>query len=342
MVNMSLKKVSAHVNKHFLEYTLLSLLAGFLIGVAFQAWISKNTTLIKNLIMAFAILTIYPSMIQLKGEELGKAAKKGKEMLISLVFVFVVAPLIAILFAYLLSDPQVALGYVASNIVPASSASISYVFLAEGDIELATVLAVISLLGSLVAIPGYLSAYASATSLNLPLDQIMMSVLYTLVVPFVAGQATRWILVYYKARAGGDKRSAYSWISQDLKPYTQLATMLSMLVLVALLVANESGLILKTPVLAVEVLLLQTVMLGFLLALITVIDKALGVSYEANTAIAYISATKNQSVAAMIAVMALGPKAALVPALVPAIQAPVSISYLRVLPRLRKWFKTEK
>jgi len=112
-----------------------------------------------------------------------------------------------------------------------------------------------------------------------------------------------------------------------------------MLVLVALLVANESGLILKTPVLAVEVLLLQTVMLGFLLALITAIDKALGVSYEANTAIAYISATKNQSVAAMIAVMALGPKAALVPALVPAIQAPVSISYLRVLPRLRKWLR---
>lgn len=64
-------------NKHFLEYTVLALFIGFLIGLALKPWVASHSALIKNLIMIFAILTIYPSMIQLRGEKLGEATKKG-------------------------------------------------------------------------------------------------------------------------------------------------------------------------------------------------------------------------------------------------------------------------
>ncbi len=340
--NMGVKEIAAYLKKRFLEYTVAAMLAGFLAGLALQPWITANKGLMKNLIIAFAILTIYPSMIQLKSEKLGQAARKGREILVALLFVFLAAPLIAMLFASLLPDRQVALGYVASNVVPASSASIGYVLLAEGDLELATVLAVLSLLGSLAAIPSYLGLYASMSSLTVPMDKILASVLYTLVAPFVAGQATRWLLMRYHAayKAPRGHPSATAWIAEELKHHTQLATMASMLVLVALLVASKAGLMVKMPLVAGEILLLQVAMLAFLLGLITAIDRAARVDYEAHTAIAYISATKNQSVAAAIAVMALGPKAALVPALIPAVQAPVAIAYLHALPRLNSWLET--
>jgi len=334
---MVVKELSTHLNKHFLEYTVLALFIGFLIGLALKPWIASHSALMKNLIMVFAILTIYPSMIQLRGEKLGEAAKKGKELLIALIFIFVLAPILAMIFAYLISDKHIALGYVASNVVPASSAAMGYVLLADGDLELATVLAVVSLFGSLVAIPGYLSFYASASSIIIPLDQIVTSVIYTLVLPFIAGQVTRWILIRYH-EAHKTSSSANAWISQELKPYTGLATMTTMLVLVALLLANEAGLITKLPLIAIEILLLQTIMLALLIGLVTIGDRILKVDYEEHVAITYISATKNQSVAAAISVMALGPNSALAPSLIPAIQSIVAITYLRVLPSLNKWF----
>jgi len=49
----------------------------------------------------------------------------------------------------------------------------------------------------------------------------------------------------------------------------------------------------------------------------------------------FVSATKNPSVAAAIAVMALNSKVAVVPALIPVIRAPTVIGYLRLHQILR-------
>lgn len=78
---------------------------------------------------------------------------------------------------------------------------------------------------------------------------------------------------------------------------------------------------------------MQSLMLAILLGLAELIDNWLGISLERHSAMAFISATKNQSVAAAIAVTDLGKAAALVPALVPVVQAPVAIAYLHLLLR---------
>ncbi|MGB9786190.1 MAG: hypothetical protein ACPLRJ_02805 [Infirmifilum uzonense] len=57
-------------------------------------------------------------------------------------------------------------------------------------------------------------------------------------------------------------------------------------------------------------------MLGLLIPL----SKIIGVNYRDHQAIAFLSVTKNQSVAAAIAVMALSPEASIVPALIPMVQ----------------------
>jgi ACR3 family arsenite efflux pump ArsB len=53
-------------------------------------------------------------------------------------------------------------------------------------------------------------------------------------------------------------------------------------------------------------------------------------SYEDHQALAFTSVTKNQSVAAAIATLALGPTAALAPAIIPIIQPILAIAYIHI------------
>jgi predicted Na+-dependent transporter len=80
---------------------------------------------------------------------------------------YVLAPLLAIFFANLL-EPSVAPGFVVSNVVPASSASMGYVLLAEGNIELATAPAFPSILIAPLAPPAIIGFYSSYAATIIP------------------------------------------------------------------------------------------------------------------------------------------------------------------------------
>jgi hypothetical protein len=68
--------LSNHVRKYLIVYTILSTLPALPIGYYFKEAIALNKAIISNLVIFLAILTIYPSMIQLKTEGLLKSAKK--------------------------------------------------------------------------------------------------------------------------------------------------------------------------------------------------------------------------------------------------------------------------
>ncbi len=358
----SVVRAARHVKRFLLLYSVLAIAVGIAVGCRYEVFFRTHKLLVRNLIVSLAMLTIYPSMIQLKVERLGVAARKARAIVLSMLMIFVLSPLLAMAFSSAVPNAEVAVGYVVSNVVPASSASIGYVLLVDGDVELATVLAVFSLFGSLIAVPGYLSVYSSASSVKVPLDKVMRALMYTLVIPFILGQITRHLAVRHevskrlehhrrKAKKRGDlveeleeeirtlKKELIRSLETSLKPHLSLATMLFMLVLIGVLSASRAFMMVSLPHLTLTVIGLQAMMLFILLGIITAVDKALRLSYEEHEAIAFISATKNQSVAAAIAVMSLGPGAALVPALVPAIQAPVAIAYVHASPTLKRIFR---
>jgi len=192
---MSLIRLTSHVKTYLIIYTIVALLAGLVVGYWFSGFFKSHSAEVKDLIIALAILTIYPSMIQLRTEKLMKSATSVKQVLIGLIFVFLAAPLIAFIFARSIPDLEVGLGFVTSNVVPASSASLGYVLLAEGNIELATILAVFSLIGALGAVPAYVGLYAGLYSVPIPMGKIVESIVYTLVTPFILGQLTRYFII---------------------------------------------------------------------------------------------------------------------------------------------------
>jgi len=364
------KRAARHLKTYLLLYSILAIIVGLVTGYYAHTWLKTHSSLVKDTIVALAILTIYPSMIQLRLDELGNAAKKLKAVTIGLLMVFVVAPLLALILAPVLPNKQVSMGFVLTNVVPASSASIGYVLITAGSIELATILSILTIFGAFASIPGYMGLYAKLSSVHVPMALVMKSLGITLLTPLIAGQLTRYYLVHHHAnkalRTGdprysclqtrleggaahevaeilrGIKRCIMTSLEQELKPHLSLWTMITMIILIALLVANKAMIIITKPMLAVDIFALQAAILFTLFGIVTAVDKLLHMTYEDHMAVAFISATKNASVAAAIAVTALSPLAAVPAALIPVIQAPIAISYVQIAPKLRKYFPSQQ
>jgi ACR3 family arsenite efflux pump ArsB len=330
---MDIARLSGHVRKYLIVYTILSTILALPIGYYFKGAIASNKALISNLVVILAALTIYPSMIQLKTEGLLKSFRSWKQIVLVMFYVFLLSPLLAFLIAPTLGDPHIGIGYVAANVVPASSASLGYVLIANGSVELATALVLLSLLIGIPAIPLIISMYSSRIAVPVPVEPIMTSLLEVLVLPLIAGQLTRYAI----ARSKG-----LSYVDKNMKPHLSLATMLSMLALVFVLVLNQATRIIANPAIAISILAYQSIVILALLALSLIVSRALRISYEDHQAMALISVTKNESVAAAMMVSALGPQSALAPALIPMIQPVLAVAYLHVENGVKKLLSSAK
>ncbi|MEB2837139.1 MAG: bile acid:sodium symporter [Desulfurococcales archaeon] len=358
-------RLSEHLRKYLLAYVVLVIILAIPIGYEAGGFIKAHKPLMKDMIITLAILTLLPSMIQLRAERFGpELSAKKLETIVALVIIFAVGPFTAMAMAGRLPSKPVAIGFVAANSVPASSASIAYVLLAEGNIEFATLLAIISILGALGTVPAYVGFYARSVHVSVPLGLLGESVGLALVTPFVVGQVTRYYLVKRRARSilrnhevnlpckrvevhASRLEEAIAHledaleciegrISRRIKPYLSLWTMLAMLVLVGTLIAAKASLLVAKPELAAEIIGFQVIVYAVIIAALAAATLAMRLSYEDHSAMAFIALTKNESVAAAVSVMAIGTAAAIPAALVPAIQPVMAILYLWALPGLAR------
>jgi len=316
------RKIAEHLRKYLLIYTLASILLALLIGSQNSFITSISSKDYSLLVEALAIATILPSMITLKGGELVKVTKMWRESLIALIYAYIVTPVLAWFLALLVNDKLLGLGYFISNIVPASSGALGYIMIASGNVELAAMLIMLITPLAILIIPGYLTLYSSITVVEVPITEVVESLVIVLLVPLLVGQLIRYYLLRVKYPG---------YVDKELKPYLSLATMLSMLILVFVLIARKTSVFISKPWVAVEILSYQTVLTLIMIFLLLLVNRMLGVRYREHQTITLITITKNQSVAAAIVTSSLsGGMAMLAPALIPAIQPVLAIIYLHL------------
>lgn len=367
MVNVV--RIANHLRKYLLLYVFLVIVIALPVGYYNANYFRTHEELVKSIILSLAIGTLLPSMIQLRAEEMSKELRsKWRETILALITIFFITPATAIFFASHIGNRPVEVGYIAANSVPASSASVAYVMLAGGNIELATVLIILSILIALFAAPLYVSLYAQSVHINLPIIVLAKSVTIALLVPLIFGQLMRYYIVVRRSKKiARDPRAILDCkekivtdigtretFSNDekvikclekrtlakLKPILSIWTMTFMLALIALLIANKARLLISKPSLVTYIISAQlgiyTIVILFLLAA----SKILNIEYRDHMAATFISLTKNQSVAAAMAVLAIGSTAAIPAALIPAIQPIVAILYVSAAPIIKKILKS--
>ena len=328
-----MKALQEHLNKWLLLYVVLAMGLGLAIGHPNAAWISKNSSTVSNLTTLAVFFIIYPMMINLKLEALLKAGKNIKGLLLAVGYNFVWAPLIGwVLAKVFLTDPLLALGFLLVMVVPCSSMSIGYTGLAEGNLELATVVVALSFVLAVVAVPLWMTIFAANYSVPIPISDMLMSILTVLIAPMILGFLTRWALTRWL----GEKKF------QRLQPLFPSLSLLAMYGIVFMIFFAKATMIVDKWQTVLLLLVPNGLFIAITLVVVTWINRRLGLSYRDNMAVVFASTGKNNGTAIAIATMAFSPLVAIPAATMPIFQILFLVVYLKMADWLRGYFSERR
>lgn len=326
---MKLKTLQDHLNKWLLLYVVLVMALGLGIGYPAAAWTKAHQSQVSNLTTLMVFLIIYPMMINLRLEALVKAGKNLKGLSIAVLFNFLWAPLLGWLLARaFLHDPMLALGFLLVMVVPCSSMSIGYTGLAEGNLELATVTVALSFVLAIVAVPLWMLGFAANYRVEVPIQDMLMSILTILIAPMVLGYLTRLGLTKWL----GEKKF------KEIQPFFPSLSLLAMYGIVFLIFFAKATLIIEKWNMVLMLILPNFLFLLLTLAVATWVNRKLGLSYRDHMAIVFASTGKNNGTAIAIAATAFSPMVAIPAATMPIFQILFLALYLKMAGWVRSYF----
>jgi ACR3 family arsenite efflux pump ArsB len=324
-----IRSLQDHLNRWMLAYVSLAILVGLVAGNGLAGFAKSQAGLLGSLTTAAVFMIIYPMMVNVRFEALLQAGRNLRGIGIALAFNFVWAPLVGwVLATVFLSDPLLALGFLLVMVVPCSSMAIGYTGLAKGDLELATVVVALSFVLAIVAVPLWMSLFASRYAVPVPIGDLISSILTVLVAPMVLGYATRRGLLRWLGKA----RFA------TIAPLFPALSLLGMYAIVFLIFFGKATLIIERWQTVAILLVPNAIFMGLTLLVVTWLDRRLAMGYEEHMAVAFTSTGKNNGTAIAIATTAFSPLVAIPAATMPIFQILLMVLYLRAAPRLRAWF----
>ena len=108
-----------NLKKYLIVYSIIALAIGWGLGIMYAPVAKDNTLIFKNLVTVFVFFMIYPMMVNLDLKEIPKMIKKPKAVGLSLIYNYVITPVIAFVLSYLfLHDAMLSLGFMLVMLMP--------------------------------------------------------------------------------------------------------------------------------------------------------------------------------------------------------------------------------
>jgi ACR3 family arsenite transporter len=325
-----MKRVQQHLSKWLVVYTVAIMAVGVGLGWPARSWTAGHEGALNTLTTVAVPLIIYPMMVNVHFGALRRAGRNLKGLGLGLLFNFVWAPLLGLGLAHLfLSNPMLALGFLLVMVVPCSSMSIAYTGLAEGDVELATVVMAVSFLLSIAVVPLWMTLFASGYRVPVPTSQLLISIAEVLVGPMIAGALTRQALVHW----GGQG------LVNRLQPFFASMSILMMFVIIYLIFFAKAGMIVGQWSTVLILFVPNLLFVAITLLAITWLDRRLRLSYQEHMAVVFASTGKNNGTAIAIATTAFSAMVAIPAATLPIFQVILLVLYLRAAGTIRRLFQ---
>ncbi len=309
------------LNKNLILSIPAMMLAGFVTGVIIDA------APLKNLILPFTFLMVYPMMVTLKIRQVF-AGGDAKAQLLTQLINFAVIPFIAYAAGrYFFADsPYMALGLLLAALVPTSGMTISWTGFAKGNLAAAVKMTVIGLVLGSLATPFFVKFLLGA-EITMDLESIYKQIILIVFLPMAAGYATQQLLIRLYGKTD---------FQQRLGPRFPGLSTLGVLGIVYIAMALKAKAVAAHPdlLLVIFIPLLLLYLFNFLLS--TVVGKLLLPRGDA-IALVYGTVMRNLSIALAVAINAFGPAgsdAALVIAMAYIIQVQSAAWYVKFTPRM--------
>ena len=314
-------KLLSLISKNLVTAIPVTMTLGFAYGSLMEAaWL-------KNLIIPFTFLMVYPMMVTLKVRQVfqgGDARAQGLTQLINFGLIpFVCFGVGSFFFA---DQPYLALGLLLTGLVPTSGMTISWTGFAKGNMAAAVKMTVIGLIIGSLATPLYVQTLMGAT-IAIDLGKVIQQIALIVFLPMVLGYATQRFLV---------RRHGQAKFQSQIGPRFPAAATVGVLGIVFVALALKAKAIAAAPEMLLAILAPLLIIYGLNYLISTITGRLLLPRGDA-IALVYGTVMRNLSIALAIALNAFGEQganAALVVALAYIIQVQSAAWYVKLTDRL--------
>ena len=309
-------KILGKISKNLIIAIPVMMLAGFVYGIIFP------TLFLKNLIIPFTFLMVYPMMVTLKVRKVFEGGD-GKAQILTQLINFGIIPFVSFGLGLLFfkNSPYMALGLLLAGLVPTSGMTISWTGFAKGNVAAAVKMTVIGLIIGSIATPFYVK-FLMGADLDVNIMLVMKQIVVIVFLPMIAGFLTQQGLI---------KKFGQQEFQQRIAPRFPGLSTLGVIGIVFIAIALKAKTIIGAPQLLLYILGPLFLIYIFNFALSTIVGKLLLPRGDA-IALVYGSVMRNLSIALAIAINAFGPEgssAALVVALAYIIQVQSAAWYVK-------------
>jgi ACR3 family arsenite efflux pump ArsB len=303
-------------NKNLIVAIPILMVAGFVAGQYITA------APLKQLIVPFTFLMVYPMMVTLKIKKVIEGGDAKAQLLTQLIN-FGIIPFVAFGLGriFFKEQPYMALGLLLAGLVPTSGMTISWTGFARGNVAAAVKMTVIGLTLGSIATPFYVRGLMGA-ALEVDIVAVMMQIIIVVFIPMAAGYFTQQVLV---------KKYGQKEFESRLAPRFPAMSTVGVLGIVFIAMALKARTIAGSPQLLLVILAPLAIIYALNYLISTFVGKLFLPRGDA-IALVYGSVMRNLSIALAIAINAFGPRgssAALVVALAYIIQVQSAAWYVR-------------
>jgi ACR3 family arsenite efflux pump ArsB len=319
----NLWKVLGKLQKKLIVSIPAAMVLGLLFGYFFE------TGFLKDLIVPFTFLMVYPMMVTLKVKELLKRSDTKLQLTAQMIN-FAIIPFLGLAVGLLFfkDNPMVVLGILIASLLPTSGMTISWTGFSKGNVPAAVKMTVIGLILGSVLTPVYIK-FLMGTQVSVSLGEIFTQILFIVFLPLAAGALTQFILV---------RRAGQESFERDIKPKFPMVSTIGVLAIVFISMALKSRNIVGNPAILLYYLLPLIVLYGINFVMSTVVGKLFFAKKDA-IALVYGTVMRNLSIALAIAMGVFkeqGTDIALIISIAYIIQVQAAAAYVKLTGKIFK------